>query len=42
MLDTRIILSAFWVALTLTYLLGDVLRIFSGDFKQETWEQSAC
>jgi hypothetical protein len=32
MLDTRIILSASWVALMLTYLLGDVLRIFSGDF----------
>jgi hypothetical protein len=25
-------LSALWVALMLTYLLGDVLRIFSGDF----------
>ena len=31
--DVRIILSASWVALMLTYLLGDVLRIFSGDFK---------
>jgi uncharacterized membrane protein len=31
MLDTRIILSGMWVALMLTYLLGDVLRIFSGD-----------
>jgi hypothetical protein len=31
--DTKIILSAIWVALMLTYLLGDVLRIFSGDFK---------
>ena len=31
-LDVRIILSALWVALMLTYLLGDVLRIFSGDF----------
>ena len=30
--DVRIILSALWVALTLTYLLGDVLRIYSGDF----------
>ena len=28
----RIRLSALWVALMLTYLLGDVLRIFSGDF----------
>ena len=32
MLDTRITLSGLWVALMLTYLLGDVLRIFSGDF----------
>lgn len=31
MVDTRIILSGFWIALMLTYLLGDVLRIFSGD-----------
>ena len=31
--ETRIRLSAIWVALMLTYLLGDVLRIFSGDFK---------
>ena len=28
----RIILSGIWVALMLTYLLGDVMRIFSGDF----------
>ena len=27
-------LAALWVALMLTYLLGDVLRIFAGDFKQ--------
>jgi hypothetical protein len=33
MVDTRIMLAALWVALMLTYLLGDVLRIFSGDFK---------
>jgi hypothetical protein len=33
MVDTRVILSAFWAALMLTYLLGDVLRIFSGDYK---------
>ena len=32
MVDTRIVLSGLWVALMLTYLLGDVLRIFSGDF----------
>ncbi|MGD2177871.1 MAG: DUF6326 family protein [Anaerolineae bacterium] len=31
--DVRIRLSALWVALMLTYLLGDVLRIFSGDFE---------
>ena len=30
--DVRIILSGVWVALMLTYLLGDVLRIFAGDF----------
>jgi len=29
---TRIKLSALWIALMLTYLLGDVMRIFSGDF----------
>lgn len=29
----RIKLSALWVSLMLTYLLGDVLRIFSGDFE---------
>jgi len=33
MVDTRIVLSGMWVALMLTYLLGDVLRIFAGDFK---------
>ena len=31
--ETRIKLSALWVSLMLTYLLGDVLRIFSGDFE---------
>jgi hypothetical protein len=30
--DVKIKLSALWAALMLTYLLGDVLRIFSGDF----------
>jgi hypothetical protein len=30
--DVKIILSTLWVATMLTYLLGDVLRIFSGDF----------
>lgn len=29
---TRLKLSALWIALMLTYLLGDVMRIFSGDF----------
>jgi len=32
MADVRIILSGLWTALMLTYLLGDVLRVFSGDF----------
>lgn len=31
MLDTRIMLAGLWVALMLIYLLGDVLRIYSGD-----------
>lgn len=31
--EMQIRLSGLWVALMLTYLLGDVLRIFSGDFK---------
>jgi hypothetical protein len=31
MADVQIKLSALWAALMLTYLLGDVLRIFSGD-----------
>ena len=30
MLDTRITLSGLWVAVMLTYLWGDVLRIFAG------------
>jgi hypothetical protein len=30
--DVKIILSALWVALMLNNLLGDVLRIFAGDF----------
>jgi hypothetical protein len=33
MQDVQIELSALWVALMLTYLLGDVLRIYAGDFK---------
>jgi len=31
--DVRIILAGIWVALMFTYLLGDVMRIFAGDFK---------
>jgi hypothetical protein len=30
---SRIIISGLWVAVMLTYLLGDVLRIFAGDFE---------
>jgi hypothetical protein len=30
--EARLKLSALWGSLMLTYLLGDVLRIFSGDF----------
>ncbi len=33
-MDTRIILSATWVVVTLIYLYGDVLRICSGDFSK--------
>jgi hypothetical protein len=33
LLDVQLILSGLWVAVMLTYLLGDVLRIFAGDFK---------
>lgn len=32
-MDTRFILFGFWVALMLIFLLGDVIRIFAGDFK---------
>jgi len=31
--EMRIKLSGLWVALMLTYLLGDVVRIFAGDFE---------
>ena len=31
--DVKIILSFIWVALMLCYFLGDVMRIFAGDFK---------
>ena len=31
--DIQIRLATMWIALMLVYLLGDVLRIFAGDFK---------
>jgi hypothetical protein len=39
MADVQIKLSAIWVALMLTYLLGDVLRIFSGDYQKMLAEE---
>ncbi|MFW9810631.1 MAG: DUF6326 family protein [Candidatus Thorarchaeota archaeon] len=30
--DVQLILAALWTSLMLTYLLGDSLRIFAGDF----------
>ena len=33
MIETRILLSGLWIATMLTYLLGDVIRIFAGDFE---------
>jgi hypothetical protein len=30
--DVRIILAGIWISLMLIYLLGDVLRMFAGDF----------
>ena len=33
MVDTRIILSGLWVALMFIFQQGDMLRIYSGDFK---------
>ena len=33
MVDVKIILSFLWVTTMLCYLLGDVMRIFAGDFK---------
>jgi hypothetical protein len=39
-MDTvQIQLAGTWVALMLVYLLGDVLRIFSGDFEKMMAEQ---
>jgi len=31
MFETKITLSIIWIAVMLTYLMGDVIRIFSGD-----------
>jgi hypothetical protein len=31
--EIQIRLAALWIAVMLTYLLGDVLRIFAGDFQ---------
>jgi hypothetical protein len=31
--DVRVMLAGLWTALMLTYLLGDVIRIFAGDFE---------
>jgi hypothetical protein len=33
-MDTKIMLSATWVVVTLIYLYGDVFRICSGDFEK--------
>jgi hypothetical protein len=33
MVDPRILTAALWAALMMVYLLGDVLRIFNGDFE---------
>lgn len=33
MVEVKIILAFLWVATMLCYLLGDVVRIFAGDFK---------
>ena len=30
--DMRIILAGLWIALMFVYLLGDVMRLFAGDF----------
>jgi hypothetical protein len=38
---TGIILSGSWIATMLTYLLGDVLRIFAGDFTAGEMEGGA-
>ncbi len=35
MVDVRITLSGLWIAVMLTFLLGDVLRIFAGTSPRE-------
>lgn len=35
-MDTQIILFGLWVVTVLTYLQGDVIRIFAGDYKAGT------
>ena len=32
MVDTRIVITVLWAALMLIFLLGDVIRIFAGDY----------
>ncbi len=39
-MDTKILLSASWVVVTLIYLYGDVLRICSGDLAKTMANQS--
>jgi len=41
MADTRIILAGLWAAVMLTYLWGDVLRIFAGDQTPGTLTQAS-
>lgn len=41
MVDRRIMLAATWIALMLVFLLGDVLRIFSGDYLRGAADVSA-
>jgi hypothetical protein len=31
--ETRIVIAGMWIATMLTYLLGDVIRIFAGDIE---------
>ena len=43
--DVQLQLAGLWIALMLVYLLGDVLRIFSGDYLRggmnlESWNQA--